>query len=340
MAKDTARTARRERKQPVTTAPPQPTLDPRLTLALAQASVAAYADFDGSTVVPPPNYRLVARWTGWDASIFGGTEERYGLLFQSTLPGAWKTFIFAFRGTDSDLDAYEDAFFDTTRFVPTRGRVTPSPEVAAGFYSIYDDHGGGMPRSMREQLFALVAQHQPRRMYITGHSLGGALSQLFALDVAVSLPTLWAANLNFASPRVGTSSWCTAYAAQAAQKDPERRTVRVYNHWDYVPSLPPSAFGYGAVGAGFRTAFHVQDEWYPHELSRHSMLNLQTVLTHAVWNDPQVWVGTFQDATDPRRTMSSTMPPAAADPDWASRFGDLVTRTPAAPRTKKPPTRR
>lgn len=298
----------------------QVAIDPRLTLALAQASVAAYADFERQPVVPPPNYRLMGRWTGWDPSIFGGVEERFGLVFQSTLPGQWKTFIFAFRGTDSDMDAYEDPFFETVRFTPYSGKVSPTPYVSSGFYGIYDSLGGTMKQSMRQQLFSLVAQHQPRKVYLTGHSLGSALSQLFALDLAVSSPTVWAANLNFASPMVGTKDWHTAYEAQAAQQDPARRTVRVYNYWDYVPSLPPSEFGYLHVGAGFRTAFYVQGEWYPHELARHSVLNLQTVLENAVWQTPQVWVGTFQDATDPGRLMQSNAPPAGADAPWADRL--------------------
>lgn len=298
----------------------QPTIDPRLTLALAQASLAAYADFDKKPIVAPPNYTLMGRWTGWDGSIFGGVEEPYGLLFQSTLPGQWKTFIFAFRGTDSDMDAYEDAFFETVPFVPTKGSVSPTAEVAAGFYDVYNARGGSMAQSMREQLFTLIEHHQPRRIYITGHSLGSALASLFSLDVAVSLPDLWAANTNFASPMVGTAGWKQAYEAQPAERDPVRRTIRVYNYWDYVPSLPPSLFGYAPVGSGFRTSFYVKNAWYPHELSRHSMLNLQTVLQHALWQDPQVWAGTFQDAADPKLLMESTTPPAAADVQWADRL--------------------
>ena len=319
------RTSKRVTNRPARSKPApnaaQVALQPRLALALAQASVAAYQDFERQPIVPPADYKVMARWTGWDSAWpFNGTEERYGLLFQSTLPGAWKTFIFAFRGTDSDMDAYEDAWFDTTAFAPTSGKVSPTPYVASGFYSVYDTKGGAMKASMRQQLFALIAQHKPRRIYITGHSLGGALCQLFALDVAVSRPALWAATQNFASPMVGTDAWHSAYEAQAAQKDPERRTIRVYNYMDWVPTLPPSLFNYRQVGAGFRTDFDVIGAHYPHLLSRHSILNLQTVLSHAVWATPQVWTGTFQDASDPANQMQSSVPPAGADVPWADRL--------------------
>jgi triacylglycerol lipase len=305
-------------------APEQVTIDPQLTLALAQACVAAYADYDRKPVVPPPNYRMVARWTGWDEVAFDfGYVERFGVLFQCTIPGQTKTFIFAFRGTDSDMDAFEDPWFEPAPFSPYSGQVSPTPYVSTGFNGIYTGKGGGMTQSMQQQVFSLLAQIQPQTVYITGHSLGGALSQLFTLDMAVSTPSLWAKNMNFASPMVGTANWQTVYESRPAQKNPVTRTVRVYNYWDYVPSLPSTWLYYTDVGVGFRTSFYVIDAWYPHLLSRHSILNLQTVLQHAVWLNPQVWVGTFVDAADPSLRMQSTVPPSGPDVRWIDKMNEL-----------------
>ncbi|GAB3105175.1 lipase family protein [Lysobacter terrae] len=290
----------------------QPALDPTLTLALAAASEAAYDYYGGDPVTPPVGYTQVDGWTGWDAFLTTGSEEKYGLVFQSQAdPG---TFIFAFRGTDSDLDAWEDVHFLTTNFVPTSGSVSPTPRVASGFYGIYDSIGGSMTQSMRQQLFALLAKYQPQQLYVTGHSLGAALSQLFSLDVAISQPVA-STNINFASPMVGTDSWQTAYQATIAAG----QSIRVYNYWDYVPSLPPDQFGYVTVGEGFLTSFYVQGEWFPHELSRHSIANLTTVLTNAVPLNPQQWVGTFPDYMDPSWTMDSTVPPATAPVRWVEK---------------------
>jgi hypothetical protein len=306
---------------------PLVSVDPGLTLALAQASLAAYSAFEGLKIVPPPGYVLRDHWTGWDGSWWtGGREELFGLVFQSTAAGQSGKFIFAFRGTDSDLDAYEDAFFNTVPFVPTQGKVSPTPYVSDGFYDIYDTKGGTMTQSMRQQLFQLLAKWKPTTLHITGHSLGAALSQLFSLDMAVSRPAVFAANMNFASPMVGTAAWHQVYEAQAAEKDVNRRTVRVYNYYDYVPSVPPAIFNYRHVGVGFRTAFYVLGEWYPHELARHSILNLQTVLSNAVWRSPQVWAGTFPDASDKGlRQMQSIVPPAGADVGWADKFKEFQT---------------
>jgi len=305
-------------------APSQERIDPTLTLALAQASFAAYSDYEQLPFISPPNYQAVARWTGWDEFAFGfGYEERFGLLFQSRPPAPPGTYIFAFRGTDSDMDIYLDLFANTVAFSPYQGQVSPVPSVADGFYSIYNDVGGSMTQSMRQQLFSLFNRYQPQKVYLTGHSLGGALSQLFTLDLAVSVPGTWAANLNFASPMVGLSDWQTAYESQPAQKDAVRRTVRVYNYCDYVPSLPGGLLGYTDVGRGFRTSFFVQDAWYLYLLQRHSLANLQTVLENTVWLDPQVWVGTFPDAVDPDLVMVSTIPPSGADVDWVAKMREL-----------------
>lgn len=297
--------------------PAQPTLDDSLTIALAIASKAAYDYYSGTPFTSPQGYDQIDAWTGWDAFLFTGSEEKYGLVFQSILdPG---TFIFAFRGTDSDMDAYEDVHFLTEDFVPSRGGISPAPRVASGFYGIYDGRGDGMSQSMREQLFSLIDKYQPQQLYVTGHSLGAALSQLFSLDLAISQP-IASTNINFSSPMVGIDSWQAAYNGMIPASD----SIRVYNYWDYVPSLPPSDVGYATVGSGFRTAFYVQGEWYPHVLSRHSIVNLTTVLSHALAQSPQQWAGTFADYVDSSLTMVSTAPPAGADVPWADRVGGYM----------------
>ncbi|KAF1707087.1 lipase family protein [Pseudoxanthomonas sacheonensis] len=294
--------------------PTQPTLDTALTLALAIASKAAYNYYSGDPITPPDGYTQMDGWTGWDAFLDTGSEEKYGLVFQSqTDPG---TFIFAFRGTDSDLDGWEDVHFLTTGFEPSQGGISPTPRVASGFYGIYDGMGGGMAQSMRQQLFSLLGKYKPQQLYVTGHSLGAALSQLFSLDMAISQPTA-STNINFASPMVGTDSWQTAYDATIAAGN----SIRVYNYWDYVPTLPPDAFGYGTVGEGFVTSFYVKGEWFPHELSRHSIVNLTTVLSNALPLNPQQWAGEFPDYVDANWTMESTVPPATAPVRWVEKIG-------------------
>jgi hypothetical protein len=72
--------------------------------------------------------------------------------------------------------------------------------------------------------------------YISGHSLGAALSVLALPDVVKTTkfksPTLY----NFGCPRVGDNAFVTAYNALPALK-----AFRVVNSSDLVPTLPPPA---------------------------------------------------------------------------------------------------
>ena len=281
-----------------------PVLDAALTLALAAASEAAYDDFDGKPLQLPVGWSFVARWTGWDPEpAGGGAEERYGLLLRNDAdPGNW---IVAFRGTASLDDALDDADFPTRPFVPMQGGAAPGVDVASGFYGIYNDTGGTMTQSMRAQLLVLFEQHAPAQVYVTGHSLGGALAHLFAFDLSFGpQASAFAGLCTFASPRVGTQGWRDAYEARIA----DARSTRVYNQHDLVPDLPPKDFDYHDVGQGFPVAFErsALPELFP--LSRHALLNYIVVLQHALASSPQVWAGTFADAVDAKKTMVSTLP--------------------------------
>ena len=111
-------------------------LNPTVTLALAQASVAAYSDFARVPYTIPRNYKVFARFTGWDP--YWGGPERFGLIFQSTGPHIpANQFIVAFRGTDSLTDVLDDTMWNQVDFQPFRNSVSPTPNVHRGFYEIY-----------------------------------------------------------------------------------------------------------------------------------------------------------------------------------------------------------
>jgi triacylglycerol lipase len=297
-------------------------VDPPLTLALAQASLAAYYDFQNLPFVCPANYRCVGRFTGWNDWIWSfGVEERFGLIFKYAGPQMIANrFIIAFRGTDSLPDVYSDAFWELTSFEPFRNQVSPAPQMSAGFYGIYASKGGTMAQTMQQQIFSKLPQNSSE-VLITGHSLGAALSQIFTLDMKLSSPNVGIRNVNFASPRVGDVSWRTACDAAGATQ----RITRVINYWDIVPDYPPEIFNYVSIGAQFETSFGRCSEWDYNPLSDHSLLNLQTVLNNCVYLTPQIWTGTFQDAVNPAYWMCSDAPPQSAQPkaEWTAKFKEL-----------------
>lgn len=99
-------------------------------------------------------------------------------------------------------------------------------QVASGFMKIYDR----CRESFIEALGALPAETQ---LFITGHSLGAALSTVALPDVVDSThfksPTLY----NFASPRVGDNTFVQAFNAL-----PGKRAFRLVNTSDVVTTVP------------------------------------------------------------------------------------------------------
>ena len=95
-------------------------------------------------------------------------------------------------------------------------------KVHSGFYHIY--------LAVRQQIWELLSTFTNlKELYITGHSLGGALSTLCAFDFAHHNPI----HYSFASPRVGN----VIFADRYNQILPTG--LRIYNIDDTVPSLPP-----------------------------------------------------------------------------------------------------
>jgi len=90
---------------------------------------------------------------------------------------------------------------------------------------------------IRKAVDALGKEHPDLGIYITGHSLGGALAQIASAEL--ERDTL-AACYTFGSPRVATAGF------DIAVKCPHYRVV---NTWDLVPGVPlPSWWGYQHTG--------------------------------------------------------------------------------------------
>ncbi len=276
-------------------------IDKKKGLLLIDASLQAYNAFSEKApaqcqtdkIIPPVGYDFVDSWTGID-SLFNKdkTVECYGVIFRSkTAP---YTYIFAFRGTSSLLDILDDLGAESTIFTPYDSQSTPVPTtltVESGFFDVYSEANGSTP-SMQNQLFSLIdvynrSEKPISQLYITGHSLGAALCELFTLDVALSRPDIIASNYNYASPRVGNSDFVTFYGEQSAQKNTATRTLRIQNTYDKVPCVPLEDMGYQHLSSAFLIAFYEESRFGIEKfnlLARHSALNYQAVLTCAANN--------------------------------------------------------
>ncbi|CAN6276251.1 unnamed protein product [Urochloa humidicola] len=152
--------------------------------------------------------------------------------------------VVAFRGTEQSKwkDLRTDLMLVPAGLNPERlgGDFKQEVQVHSGFLGAYD--------SVRNRIMALItyavgyqdeddAENIPRwHVYVTGHSLGGALATLLALELSSSQMAkngvIFVTMYNFGSPRVGNRRFAEVYNAKV--KD----SWRVVNHRDIIPTVP------------------------------------------------------------------------------------------------------
>jgi triacylglycerol lipase len=151
--------------------------------------------------------------------------------------------VLAFRGSEAPNQHPKDWLAD---FQANQVQVPGFPgQIHAGFSKALGDAWpgpGGIDAVLRKALAAATAAgaDQPGLpLFITGHSLGGALATLAACrlsagplpaaDGAAELKVNLTATYTFGAPRVGDAAFCGAYKAV---------THRVVNDLDIVPLVP------------------------------------------------------------------------------------------------------
>jgi hypothetical protein len=133
--------------------------------------------------------------------------------------------VLAFRGTANFGDWEID--LNAAR-MPLPG--FPDVGVHRGFWEAFADSADDITK-------AVDALPKNLGLYITGHSLGGALAQI--ASAVLERDTL-AACYTFGSPRVATLNF---------DRDVKCPHYRLVNHWDLVPGVPwPTPWGYEHSG--------------------------------------------------------------------------------------------
>ena len=122
--------------------------------------------------LPPFNAEQKFRELGFSdcVTIVQGSMIGYVVSFEDST-------VIVFRGTDFvELS-------DWLSNVDTTPHDTPHGKIHTGFYDAY--HAGESDRyfSMKHQIDEVLAQAQPKRLWICGHSLGGALALVCAYDL-------------------------------------------------------------------------------------------------------------------------------------------------------------
>lgn len=194
-------------------------MDTRTAIRLAAMCGQSYTQLEQGTegIILPATYRIITPITA--NSAFGG-RELFGFITESD-----SQIDVVFRGTSTASDWISDAIARQTEFpYAKQGGL-----VHQGFLDIY--------QSARKQIITAMSKLSAhKQLYLTGHSLGGALASLCASDLATNTKFKDPAVYTYGSPRVGN----TTFANQFNRKTGPH--YRIYNRNDMVPKLPPLVY--------------------------------------------------------------------------------------------------
>jgi len=191
--------------------------------------------------------------TGFMASLFN-TELVYSIVVNRTE----KRLTLVFRGSANTKDWIVDA---------SGLKKTPSEvkEFAGGSVNVHMGFSnylfGGVSDGRYDKIINLLKQvydqdeFKDYELFITGHSLGGGLSQLLGFTLAGSPSADFIPKpvkcITYASPTVGNKHFYNHF--QKLEKENKLRHIRVSNEGDVVPTIP--SIGYYQTGINL----HVDD---------------------------------------------------------------------------------
>ena len=138
--------------------------------------------------------------------------------------------VIAIRGTEGIHEWVQDAKFDT---VPCK-ILSGAGETEDGFTDVYNSFAVNAPggQGVTASLATIFGTRQVNSLTVCGHSLGGALATLQALDAAANSKFNNPMAYTYASPRTGDTQFAATYNAKVPN------TFRIANRVDVVPKLP------------------------------------------------------------------------------------------------------
>ncbi len=234
---------------------------------ICPAANAAYLMMTVPNPALPPGYALVGAIEAdthhavpaMAQSAPGQTRMVNGMLSESNIFGlvAWnaveQTALVAFRGTKSIWEWIADIDAVPVPYLPVGGTGL----VHMGFALVYEHIRPSVAKLL------LTGCVGAKRILVTGHSLGGAVAVLAALDILKNVPLgvvpeLW----TLAGPRAGDLLFCQHYNSQIPI------THRIVNFMDVVPQVPlPPFFAHVGAEAIVHGGFRPLDVAYAHHLT-------------------------------------------------------------------------
>ena len=164
-----------------------------------------------------------------------GAEQVHPVAAESMVAyvvGAADVAVVVFRGTDDLADWLVN--------LDCRTAETPHGTIHKGFYEAYHATPN-LPQSLRSQILAHLKERQPKHLWITGHSLGGALALVCAYDLVEKEKMRINGILTFGQPMV-VHPQLGNYLDQLLAG----RYTYFVNGKDIVPRVPPTYVHCGA----------------------------------------------------------------------------------------------
>lgn len=165
-----------------------------------------------------------------------------GLITGEGIEEGEEPILIALRGTEGVPEWISDLDFFLKKIGTKSGKYEAS--VHSGFWNTFAKPGSkSLQCQIQNQVKTLLTENKNRDIYITGHSLGAAVTALITVDIGILFPNNNLITYNFASPRVGDDAF--ANIIDTFGKGSARQVVywRVVNTSDLVPELPPSILG-------------------------------------------------------------------------------------------------
>lgn len=123
---------------------------------------------------------------------------------------------------------------DREQIYPYSGKSRSGAKMHRGFTTAF--------LSVRDRIHDFLKTHSPSQVTVTGHSLGGALATLCAVDLQFNFPNQFSIDVyTFGAPRVGNDGFTESFDRRVPESH------RFVNGMDIVPALPRLWQGYRHV---------------------------------------------------------------------------------------------
>lgn len=176
-----------------------------------------------------------------------------------------------FRGTSSFADILSDVDIFPISLPEGRGHGHDNVRVHSGFWHQYTSIETELEKRIHDIIHELY-ESDPNtefKLFISGHSLGGAIAQIATVCLADTFPSLAIICHTFGSPRVGNKAFVKWVSASAFEY------VRVANKNDPIPMFPQLPLWSHCC----RKCFVIDDDLKTHDKSKDVPWYLRTCQT-------------------------------------------------------------